>query len=316
MHSSVKRPCGPHPWLPCALLILSVAANGHPAAHAEHSNSTFSVATYNARFLMDVFDDPYTHDEEHEPKKQRELALLAKTIRQLNADIVAFQEVENEGTLKAFSVEHLPGMGYRQVGVLATNSLRGQNLGILSRHPILSITGHRHRPLALPDDPRRWHFARDLMHVRLRVAESHELHLFVVHLKSKHDSEGDAESADWRLAEAIAVRRIMAETMATDPDGWYLLVGDMNDLPLSLPLQTLRGSRDALPLIDLHRHLPASQRVTYLWGRYRSTIDYILASPALAVRSVPQSARVLTDKSMLRGSDHAPVVAEFSFTLP
>jgi len=296
-----------------AFLVALVLAVPLPAKAAD---DRLTVATYNALFLLDVFDDPYTNDEEHAPKKRHQLEDLARAIRAVDADVIALQEIENEGTLRALAVEHLSGMNYRQIAAVPTNSVRGQNLGLLSRHPILSVTSHKHQDFGLEGEDRRWYFARDLMRVRLRVTPKRDLHVFVVHLKSKRNSEGDPQSATRRLAEATAVRRIVEEAMRVDPNGWYLLVGDMNDTPDSAPINVLLGRPGPLRLVDMHAHLPASRRITYLRGKYRSTIDYMLASPSLAAISVPKEASVLREQRLLLGSDHAPVAATFTLGTP
>jgi len=272
-----------------------------------------TVMTYNVQNMFDVFDDPYTLDETTRVKPRHQISRIAAMIRRANADIVAFQEVENEGVLKAMVHEMLPRAGYRYVAATATNSDRGGNLGLISRLPVLSLTSHRLQDLALTDDPQTWRFARDLLLARIRVPGDRVLALFIVHLKSKRDSEGDEQSRRWRLAEAVAARRIVDAWRHEHPSEWTLVVGDVNDTPQSPTLNALLvPNRNApRPLTDVHAHLPTDRRVTYLRPPYRSTVDYILAGPDLAARVVPNSARVPADASQLGGSDHAPVVAAF-----
>ena len=152
------------------------------------------------------------------------------------------------------------------------------------------------------------------MRVRVQVTASQPLDLFVVHLKSRFNSHEDPNSSTWRLAEATAVRHLVDQVLRDDPEAWVAVLGDMNDAPDSATLSALRleGADDALPLADLHADLEPSERITYLRAPYQSTIDYILASPALAARLVPGSARVLSDPALVDGSDHAPVYATFS----
>ena len=288
--------------LTCVLSALSLAAPGR-----------VTVMSYNVQNMFDVFDDPYTFDETTRVKPRRQIGAVAAMISRADADIVAFQEIENEGVLRAMVREMLPEAGYQYIAALPTNSKRGIGLGLISRLPVLSLTSHRLQDLTLADRPQKWRFARDLLLARVRVAADRILAIFIVHFKSKLDSEGDEQSRRWRLAEAMATRRIIDAWRHEHPDGWTLLVGDVNDTPGSRTLNALLAPhRDALrPLIDLHAHLPADRRVTYLRPPYRSTVDYILAGPDLASRVVPSSAQVPADPSDLGGSDHAPVVAGF-----
>jgi len=57
--------------------------------------------------------------------------------------------------------------------------------------------------------------------------------------------------------------------------------------------------------------LPENQRVTYNQKPTLSMIDFILASPAMAKRYVPQSYRIVPGSPETTGSDHNPVTARF-----
>ncbi len=299
---------------------LAVPVNSGTAS-AGRVPGRLTLASYNVAWMLDVFDDPYTLDESHAPKPRVELEALAATLRAMDADVVTLVEMENQGTLRAFARELLPDMGYRYIAAQPTNSDRGQNIGILSRVPIDSITSFREQTLTLPSEDRTWHFARDLVRFRLALPGDRMLSLYVVHLKSKRNDGADKESARWRLAEAMQVRRILEREHPRDGmvqagtvGEWFILQGDFNDTPTSPPVQALLAGTQPgeLRLSDVHAALPPAERVTYLRKPYRSTIDYMLACPALAERLVPGSAKVAgEDANVLTGSDHAPVVATF-----
>lgn len=311
MHPSLRSPS--RLW-PLALLVITFVWLG--AAHAAASDPSpdrVVIGAFNAENFVDVYDDPYSKDEVVAVKPRAEIEKLAKAIRAANADALAVEEVENEGVLKAMVRELLPDMGYRYVTVNPTNSEYGTNLGIISRLPIISVTSHRWRELRLPGETRTWKFTRDLLRVRLAATPTRALDIFVVHFHSRHDVGADNNAERWRLAEAVAARQIVAGAIAAEPDAWVALVGDFNDTPQTPPLAQLTAPLDGAPalLVDAHAGLAAESRITYLKSPYRSTIDYVLASPALAKRLVPNSARVVTEKSTLGGSDHAPVVAAF-----
>lgn len=276
-----------------------------------------TIMTYNVKNMYDVFDDPYTFDEGTPVKPRVEIKLIASLIAKLDPDIVAFEELENEGVLKAMVREMLPDGGYQYVAAMPTNSGRGGNLGLISRQPIVSLTSHRFTDLALEMDHknRAWRFARDLLRIRIKLTARQVLDLYIAHFKSRRDSGSDTKSRHWRLAEAIAARRIIDRDRRRHPEHWMLLLGDLNDTPGSKTLQALLapGQQPAAvaPLIDLHVRLQSQDRITYLRRPYRTTVDYMLASPALAGRLVPGSAHVVSDDLFLGGSDHAPVLATF-----
>jgi len=285
------------------------AATAQDPARTSPAPRATTLATYNAKWMLDAFDDPYTADEEFEPKPKEALAALARVVRSLDADVVALQEVENEGLLRSFVAEHLSDSGYRFVVAPPTNSGRGQNVGLLSRLPVRSVTSHRFRPLRLDGEPgREWRFARDLLRVELETPAGRPLVVFVAHLKSQRSDGGDERSERWRLAEAREARRVVEAELARDPRAWVAVLGDLNDRPGSAPVEALLGAG----LSDVHAALPPDRRVTYLEEPYRGTIDYVLASPALARRLVPGTARTLDGDGLLAASDHAPVAAAFS----
>ena len=272
-----------------------------------------TVATYNVKNFFDVFDDPYTEDETTRVKPRGEIEQLAATLRAVDADVVALQEVENAEALRGMARELLPDQGYRYIHTSAGNDGRGISVGVLSRLPIRSATTHRFRELSLPNTERTWHFARDLLEVCIEVTPEQRMRLFVAHFKSKRDSSDDPESRNWRLAEATAARRIVAQRAAQHPDEWIALVGDFNDTPGSPTLQALLEPADdgRASLIDAHAHLSSSARITYLSKPYRSTIDYMLIGDALEQRLDKRRTRVIQAPRLTVGSDHAPLVARF-----
>lgn len=274
-------------------------------AFARADDNALVLAAYNAENLFDVFDDPYTEDQDTQVKPRTEVEAIARVLRQLDADVIAFSEIENRGVLEALVAEMLGDMGYRYIAVNTTNSGRGINLGVVSRLPIDAVTSYRHRELTLPGEETTWRFARDLMHVRVSLPHGEPMEIFAVHFKSKRDSAGDPDSAKWRLAEATEAASIITNVMQQHPDRWVAMLGDFNDTPGSPPIDTLLDAG----LIDAHAALPSARRVTYLRQPYRSTIDYLLVNPPM--RQAMVSATVPTNPALLEGSDHAPVIATF-----
>lgn len=294
------------------LLCLSMPAcsRAAPKPRTTSGASGVTIAAYNVDQFYDAYDDPYTRDEANPTKPRRAIAAVAAAIERTHADVVAVSEVENEGVLKKMVRDFLPGQGYRYITAIKTNDLYGGNLGIISRLPIAGVTTCRWQTLRLPGRTRTWHFARGLMRVTLNLPTGKKLNIIIVHLKSRYDSPGDAHSRDYRLAEATELRRIVDDLLREHPKMLLAVAGDFNAEPSSDAMRLLLGDMN---MVDVHRDLPPAKRITYLLPRYRSTIDYILASPALAKRLVPGSAKVLQGERLLRGSDHAPIEATFMF---
>lgn len=295
--------------LTVALLLVGMTSS----AFAER---TIKIACYNMENYFDVYDDPYVGDETTDPKFDFEIEKLAAAIRQMDADVIGICEVENAEVIKAMVEIFLPDMGYNYITVEKTNDGRGINLGVISRFPIVKATSYRFQTLTLPNDNRKWRFARDLAHFTIDLGEDIEedLELFSVHFKSKRDSENDPQSGLWRLAEARRSAEIIRSIIANNPDSLVAMVGDFNDTRDSPPIKTLAknsGENKAAPLFDVHYHLSAEERISYLKGQFRSQIDYILTSPALTKGYVKGSAGMINTGEIIKGSDHAPVYASF-----
>jgi len=295
-----------------ALVAIAVVLVGSSMATAQQ----LRVACYNVENWFDVFDDPYANDESTDVKTRAELVQIAAAIRELDADVVGFCELESEGALKGFVRELLPDMGYEYVAVSRTNSGRGIHIGIISRKPIVSVTSYRFQTLSFPGADRTWKFARDVPRFVIQASEDVQVHCFMVHFKSKRDSSNDPNSNKWRRAEATRLWQIIDSLYEKNPETPVILMGDLNDTPETVTLQVLQtpGVTGKPALVDITKGMPEEDRITYLREPYRSQIDYILTSPNLAENVVADSITILKDKQLLAGSDHAPVAATFNLT--
>lgn len=303
------------------LLIGFVWACGF-SAHADQ----VTVMTYNVENMFDVFDDPYTNDEGTDVKRRDEIIAIAKAIAKADADIVVFQELENEHLLQGMVDTFLPDAGYRYVACQRTNSSRGINLGVISRYPIKRLASHRMLWLAHPEIPfeeRTWRFARDAMQVTLDI-RGVQMDIFNVHFKSNSSRENDPSSMKWRTAEAATLKRLFRELVEKDPQAYVLAMGDFNSNIETRPEQKRpwpatehirKPEKDGSQLMnDAHNGYKYDERVTILGdNRYPPAVfDYIYASPALHKKLVKDSAKVLYDKALTKGSDHMPVLATYT----
>ncbi len=115
--------------LPILFTALLLAAR--PASAGVAEPGVLTVASYNIENAFDVFDDPYSGDEGTAVKSRNELRAIAAAIAESDADLVFFQEVENEQLLAAMADEFLPNAGYEVCLVTPTNDGRGIHLGLL-----------------------------------------------------------------------------------------------------------------------------------------------------------------------------------------
>ena len=265
------------------------------------------VATYNILNLFDDQDDPYHADEGTPDKPREELEHLAQSIAQLNADVVAFQEVENRFYLERFVNVFLPELGYEHVVHFEGNDTRGIDVCLISRVPIGPVRSHRHLEFPGPNDTIR-KFNRDLLAVTIEPPGAEPLEVWVVHLKSNSGGREFAEPV--RMAEARQVRKLLDQQLGADPQARILVMGDFNDTWGSETLKTIVGE-GSMALWSTTSELSGELPDTFNRGEYQSMIDFILCSPAMAKKYVKDSFQVIPGSTETTGSDHNPVSVRF-----
>lgn len=261
--------------------------------------------------------------------------LTGELLKQVDADVVALQEVFDLDSLNYFHQRYFLTTGarpYSQRICLPGNDGRGLDVALLSRRKVDAV--HSHASLTLADvniepppdiDPSLPVFRRDCLMVVIGP-----LTLFICHFKSAYP---DAVAA-WttRRLEALATRCLIERRFRDPAQGFWLIVGDLNE-----PNYSANGYQRAIaPLetgfaIDLMQRLPENRRWTYYdphSGLYHCP-DALLASPALAERWPDAEPFVVrmglgTEASRFHGtrlggvgahrphaSDHAAVAVDF-----
>jgi endonuclease/exonuclease/phosphatase family metal-dependent hydrolase len=271
------------------------------------------IGTYNTLQLFDALDDPYRDDDDVPPKPREQLEAFAQSIELLNADVLALEEVENRDYLEKFVDVFLPDMGYSNVVLFEGNDGRGIDVALLSRVPVGTVRSHRHLRFPGPNDEGTMRFNRDVLAVTLLPEGAPPLDVWVVHLKSKRGSEDDGvdETEPIRLAEAKAVRRLLDDQLARDPQSRIIVTGDFNDTIDSKSIQAIIGSGPTAMWSAITDLGPNPVLVTYNKDPFRSVIDHILCSPAMHERFLPGSVRSPQGSIGTTGSDHNPIVATF-----
>lgn len=265
------------------------------------------VAAYNILNLFDDHDDPYRNDEITPPKSRREMERLAESIRQLNADVIAVEEVESRDYLERFINVFLPDMGYKHVVLFEGNDTRGIDVGLISRIPIGKVESNRHVVFpGLDGSPRR--FNRDVLEVTLLPEGAPPMEVWVVHLKSNAGGREEAEPI--RIPEAQQIRRMLDEELAANPDARIIVTGDFNDVWDSETMKTIVGDGERA-MWSAGSESPDPSLVTYNEGEFRSVIDFMLCSPAMARQFIKGSYRNPQGSIESTGSDHNPVSATF-----
>jgi len=312
----------------------------------------FKVASYN---VENLFDDRYQGTEyaEYIPGKhnwsrkmvEKKLDHTAEVLCDLDADIVALQEIENETIFNALQ-KRLKRVGctYRYSAITTKKGAPIQ-VAILSRFPL-----KKHKELQVSYSP----YVRNILEVETEI-EGHPLTLFVNHWKSK--SRDGVESKRIAYARTLQ-RRIMAMPKYKE----YIVLGDFNsnyDAYLTLPkklndtaektginhiLKTI-SDNELLTRSQMRQaakgwhynpwtELPFKERWSHKFYGHRSTLDHILLPASMfdgrGIDYVNRSFKVFkapylfTKKGYINRwevkngkhtgkgySDHLPVVAVF-----
>jgi endonuclease/exonuclease/phosphatase family metal-dependent hydrolase len=231
-----------------------------------------------------------------------DFARLAVYARKLDADIVAFQEVENEAVArKVFR-------GYR---ICMTQDGGVQHVGFAVRPGV----PHRCGPVvdSLSVDGR----TRQAMALQLSPRGGKPLELLAVHLKSGCSRDAlDSDSAACRLLSQQAVRlgEWIAARGAEHAD--FIVLGDFNRVPPESPADGFWNAVQTAPSELLAQQLPF--RNCFAGQPFSAFIDHLLLSSNVVGRIVPGSGRhggySASDAVQYRLSDHCPVSISLGFS--
>jgi endonuclease/exonuclease/phosphatase family metal-dependent hydrolase len=206
----------------------------------------------------------------------------ARVVAAVDADIQVLCEIENRPSLKQFHdaimepILTITGRsGYPYILLIDGNDLRGIDVAILSRHPIVDVTTHI---FDVPGAPPI--FARDCAEYVVRVPGIDKPFIFMAnHFNSKGS---DPTGLKRRLPQANQVREIVAGRLGQG-FAYVIVAGDLNDTPNSpglAPLMTDPQLTDAVKQFGAAIDPTGKRLGTYETGKQQ--IDYILMSPAVS----------------------------------
>lgn len=287
-------------FLPLALLLLVGLGLRAETPSAAADLDGFKLASWNLENWFDRYDDPYRRDEVTKPAYVNEARQerCAAVLRELNADVVALQEVENRFLLEEFVETHLEGMGYEVVHIEGNDS-RGIDCALLSRVPIRAVTSYQHRRFPGKDGMLQ-HFRRDLLRVSLGAPFDGDV--YVVHLKSQH---GDEAADVVREAESAEILRILGENGMTNPSYRGVVIGDFNEVPELPTITQLIAGGLIDPMANTEQH-------TYNKEPYLTRIDFALMTRGLAGHvAEAQVVAELGEHKLEICSDHYPLLVSF-----
>jgi len=282
----------------------------------------------------------------YENKSLSKCQALAKTLKDINADIIMLCEVGGVESLKNFNDLFLDG-AYSPI-LTEGNSKRNIDVGFLIRknmpfyfdlqsnknRPINYLYPHERTslennyPVSSVKAPATSHkFSRDVAELRLfkQDVEKPFLGILLTHLKSRLDPEGiDPGGFERRQAELLALLEIYKEFETKHPGTPMMAVGDFNGNAAILntdiefkPLYEKTELKDVLELNNVTTENRATFYQVRSMGRTEGRqIDFCFLSPLLAANLVPQSSYVYRYKDEFGMSIGVPMTLDAKMRLP
>jgi endonuclease/exonuclease/phosphatase family metal-dependent hydrolase len=220
--------------------------------------STGTFVFYNTENLYDTTDDPLTNDSDFTPRGmmhwdgdryRRKLQRLALALSWTGSDlplIIGLGEVENASVVRDLMNTQPLAKGSYEAVHRESQDERGIDVALLVRKRWAKVLAVEALMVRLLNDD-----TRDVLYVRLGLANKEQLHVFVNHWPSRR--EGEELSAPKRMAAARTVRERVDRLLAQDPDARIVIMGDLNDTPADPSIR--EGLRASATLNDEHADL-------------------------------------------------------------
>lgn len=237
------------------LLVLAAVATGY----AQTSKQQYKVAVvgfYNLENFFDTVNNPIIDDEEFLPtgpkqyntaiywdKVQKLSSVIAQIGSHINPDgpaILGVSEIEND-TVLADLVKHdlLKNRNYHIVHYDSRDA-RGVDVGLLYNPKYFTVEQSDKLFVQLPGGSKDAWFTRDVLWVKGKL-DGETVHVYVNHWPSRRG--GEERSAPARAAAALVCRQHIDSITKTDPMAKIILMGDLNDDPVSPSVAKVLGAK-------------------------------------------------------------------------
>jgi endonuclease/exonuclease/phosphatase family metal-dependent hydrolase len=254
------------------------------------------------------------------PKTESSRKIVRQSIRALNADVLALEEIgSTNALLELRSALQKEGLHYEFWDWMQAKDTN-LHLAFFSKVPIVSRTHFTNEAFLYAG--KRNFVGRGFEQIEIEPEPGFRLAILSAHLKSKRIM-AEADQQSLREEEAQVLRERVDDYLRAHARGNLIVLGDLNDSISSRTLRTVVG-RGKTALFDTRpaerngdsdansnaRFLPRRIIWTHYFGRDEtySRLDYILLSPLLRGRFDPGSSFIPQIPNWGTGSDHRPVV--------
>lgn len=278
-------------------------------------------------------------------KDQGKCKSLAVAILEIDADVIALQEVGGEESLATFTERYLEDKYHHSL--IQGNSDRGIELGFLVKKGLPYTFEHlTHRNSEIPLDYKSsdpmlqgpWYMSRDIAELRFLKDGEEELIVLNVHLKSRLDVEGlDNESTMRRKAEVdLLIDSFHAIDKKFESKVPIVITGDFNGYARPGGHPEFQRIHDDTNLVDVLEilNLPKDERASHVYfDRLKTPIqdqlDYLFMPPQLHKKviqktsglyfykdsdGIPYKRPQYPHEGYALPSDHLPIVVDLDWT--
>lgn len=257
------------------------------------------IGFYNLENLFDTIDQPDVNDEEFTPGGSNhytadiyndKLSKLDKVLSDLGKDespdgvaLLGVAEVENITVLQDLVKQ--PGIKDRELQIVHHDSPdeRGIDVGLLYNPKYFKVKRSEKLFVALMNADSTPRYTRDILYVT-GLLDGEPLHVFVNHWPSRRG--GETASAPGRATAAKVARAKIDSILSMNPAGKVLLMGDLNDDPVSASItDVLKATGDAKktvegmlfnPWLEFYRKGTGTLAYNDAWNLF----DQIIVSPS------------------------------------
>src|SRR5436190_21301304 len=267
------------------LTVFSQKENYHPAL----------IGFYNLENFYDTVNNLMVDDEEFLPNSERhyntrifldKVNRLASVISQIGIDVnpdglalMGVSEIEND-TVLTILVNH-KDLKNRNLKIVHYNSpdVRGIDVGLLYNPKYFKPIYSNKLFVKLPGGSKDSYFTRDVLYVK-GVMDGDTIHVFVNHWPSR--SGGEERSIPARAAAAAVDKRIIDSLMSVNPNSKVVIMGDLNDDPVSPSLTRTLGAKGNIadvktsglynPWVDFYKRGSGTIAYQDSWGLFDQVV--------------------------------------------
>jgi hypothetical protein len=214
------------------------------------------IGFYNLENLYDTINNPMVDDEEFLPNSARQynshiyldkLDRLSDVVSQMGTDItpdglalLGVAEIENDTVLT--DLARTPKLAKRKWKFVHYDSpdRRGVDVALFYNPKYFSVLHSEPLFVQLPGGSKDAFFTRDILYVK-GILDGDTIHVFVNHWPSR--SGGEERSIPARAAAAGTAKKRIDSLMAINPATKVVLMGDLNDDPVSPSLTKIIGAK-------------------------------------------------------------------------